>query len=201
VIEGWKFNPPPHWPRPPEGWTPRPGWRPEPSWGPVPPGWQLWLPARPGPRRVGPVIAGGLGLVLAIAVLGAWLPDGSRAVSNRVSNRVPNRVSEPGSSPGSSPVSNPGSRPIAVDRAPVDVRPSAPATLAVPPRPWLTVLTAPRYPTCAALNAAYPHGLGLPDAIDRTSGDPVTDFGRSTALYGANIARDRDHDQIACERH
>jgi hypothetical protein len=42
-----RFNPPPGWPRPPEGFTPDPGWRPDPSWPPVPPGWQLWVPDEP----------------------------------------------------------------------------------------------------------------------------------------------------------
>lgn len=37
------FNPPPGWPKPPEGWTPPPGWKPDPSWPPPPPGWDLWL--------------------------------------------------------------------------------------------------------------------------------------------------------------
>lgn len=29
-----RFNPPPNWPKPPEGFTPGPGWSPDPSWGP-----------------------------------------------------------------------------------------------------------------------------------------------------------------------
>jgi len=39
-----RFNSPPGWPAPPEGWTPPPGWKPDPSWPEPPPGWQLWLP-------------------------------------------------------------------------------------------------------------------------------------------------------------
>jgi len=39
-----RFNPPPGWPKPPEGWTPPKGWSPDPSWPDPPPGWQLWLP-------------------------------------------------------------------------------------------------------------------------------------------------------------
>lgn len=39
-----RFNPPPGWPRPPEGWVPPPGWNPDPSWPDLPDGWQLWLP-------------------------------------------------------------------------------------------------------------------------------------------------------------
>ncbi|MCY4632214.1 MAG: DUF4041 domain-containing protein [bacterium] len=36
------FNPPPNWPRPPDGWTPPSGWKPDPSWPPPPDGWKLW---------------------------------------------------------------------------------------------------------------------------------------------------------------
>lgn len=39
------FNPPPGWPKPPDGWTPPRGWSPDPSWPNPPQGWQLWLPA------------------------------------------------------------------------------------------------------------------------------------------------------------
>ena len=42
---GVVFNPPPGWPKPPEGWVPPKGWTPDPSWPPLPEGWQLWLPA------------------------------------------------------------------------------------------------------------------------------------------------------------
>lgn len=41
---GLRFNPPPGWPAPPEGFTPDAGWQPDPSWPPPPPGWQLWVP-------------------------------------------------------------------------------------------------------------------------------------------------------------
>lgn len=37
------FNPPPGWPKPPEGWVPPKGWSPDPSWPDPPEGWQLWL--------------------------------------------------------------------------------------------------------------------------------------------------------------
>ena len=38
------FNPPPGWPKPPEGWQPPAGWTPDPNWPKPPDGWQLWLP-------------------------------------------------------------------------------------------------------------------------------------------------------------
>jgi hypothetical protein len=39
------FNPPPGWPKPPQGWTPPNGWKPDPAWPKPPVGWQLWIPA------------------------------------------------------------------------------------------------------------------------------------------------------------
>lgn len=38
------FNPPPGWPKPPDGWTPPNGWKPDPDWPAPPLGWQLWIP-------------------------------------------------------------------------------------------------------------------------------------------------------------
>lgn len=38
-----RFNAPPGWPNPPEGWVPPKGWNPDPSWPAPPPGWQLWV--------------------------------------------------------------------------------------------------------------------------------------------------------------
>jgi hypothetical protein len=38
-----RFNPPPNWPKPPEGWVPSAEWSPDPSWPPPPPGWKLWV--------------------------------------------------------------------------------------------------------------------------------------------------------------
>ena len=61
-------------------------------------------------------------------------------------------------------------------------------------------VTARHYANCKALNARYPHGVGLPGARDRTSGTPVTTFTRNRAVYLANTARDRDRDKIACEK-
>ncbi len=74
------------------------------------------------------------------------------------------------------------------------VSPSRAVTRVVP-------LPAPRvYANCAALNRVYPHGVGLPGAVDRTSGTRVTTFTRDAATYRLNTGRDRDKDKIACER-
>jgi hypothetical protein len=38
-----RFNPPPGWPIPPEGWRPSPDWNPDPSWPAAPPDWPFWV--------------------------------------------------------------------------------------------------------------------------------------------------------------
>jgi hypothetical protein len=57
------------------------------------------------------------------------------------------------------------------------------------------------FSNCDELNSVYPHGVGRPGAVDKTSGSPpVTTFERSDALYSANSESDRDGDDIACEK-
>jgi hypothetical protein len=63
-----------------------------------------------------------------------------------------------------------------------------------------------RWKNCTIVNQRYAHGVGKRSAHDRTkSGDPVTNFRRSTALYLAamryNKRLDADKDGIACEKH
>jgi hypothetical protein len=43
VARRLRFNPPPTWPRPPDGWRPAAGWRPHPSWPAPPAAWPLWV--------------------------------------------------------------------------------------------------------------------------------------------------------------
>jgi Excalibur calcium-binding domain len=54
-------------------------------------------------------------------------------------------------------------------------------------------------------NKRYPHGLGKRYAHDRTTGVPVKNFYRNTALYLTamhyNRGLDRDKDGIAYEKH
>jgi hypothetical protein len=62
------------------------------------------------------------------------------------------------------------------------------------PAPWKN---------CTAVNHRYHHGIGRAGAHDKTSGDRVTNFKRSTVLYNTAIRNnrglDRDKDGIACE--
>ena len=60
------------------------------------------------------------------------------------------------------------------------------------------------FANCAQMNRVHPHGVGKVGAHDHGAGKafrPVTNFARSNALYTANIARDKDRDGIACEKH
>jgi hypothetical protein len=65
--------------------------------------------------------------------------------------------------------------------------------------------TPPLYKNCANLNKKYAHGLGRLGARDKTSGDPVRGFARSTRLYNVAMSHNRglyrDGDGIACEKH
>jgi excalibur calcium-binding domain-containing protein len=63
-----------------------------------------------------------------------------------------------------------------------------------------------RWKNCTVVNKRFPHGVGKRFAHDRTkSGDPVTNFRRSTLIYlramRYNRGLDRDKDGIACEKH
>lgn len=48
------FNPPPGWPKPPDGWVPPKGWTPDPSWPDPPSGWQLWVTDGTGAEQLAP---------------------------------------------------------------------------------------------------------------------------------------------------
>jgi hypothetical protein len=65
-------------------------------------------------------------------------------------------------------------------------------------------LVPPPFTNCTALNERYPHGVGRLKARDRTTGDPVTTFKRSTKLYAKAMSKnrglDRDKDGVACEQ-
>jgi hypothetical protein len=74
-----RFNPPPGWPHPPEGFTPDTGWQPDPSWPEPPPGWQLWVPVSTSGMAIAAFVLGLLGFALVSGILGIVL--GSVALS------------------------------------------------------------------------------------------------------------------------
>jgi hypothetical protein len=61
-----------------------------------------------------------------------------------------------------------------------------------------------RLKNCTLVNKRYPHGVGKVGAVDRTAGEPVTNFTHSNYLYRLamryNRGLDRDRDGIACEK-
>lgn len=71
-------------------------------------------------------------------------------------------------------------------------------------------VAAKHYPSCAALQKVYPHGVGKQGARDKTSSTPVRNFTVNTKVYGMNDGPrnqstgeydlDRDNDGIACEK-
>jgi len=70
-----RYNPPPNWPPPPEGWTPEPSWQPNPAWGPPPEGWLLWVTEAPNRHPFGRAfLAAGawwlLSVILVVALSG-----------------------------------------------------------------------------------------------------------------------------------
>jgi hypothetical protein len=195
--EGWNFNPPPYWPRPPGGWSPSAGWQPDPAWGPVPPGWQLWVREHSGRRRPWAPLAG-LAAAIVIGVVGVRIP--------RLESAEPRGVVPVVVAGQATPVPARSATPLPTTAVPTTAVPTtAVPTSAVPTAGVLT--TGRRQPgvrqfaDCPHLNAVYPHGVGLPSAIDKPIRTPVTNFGRSAALYRANATLDLDHDGIACERH
>ena len=63
------FNPPPNWPKPPDGWTPPAGWTPDPSWPAPPDGWELWITPEADTTHVADGTADATGLPLGPAAL------------------------------------------------------------------------------------------------------------------------------------
>lgn len=70
--------------------------------------------------------------------------------------------------------------------------------------PTVAAAMPPLYKNCTAFNKKYPHGVGKLKARDKTSGEPVTTFKRSTKIYnlamGYNKGLDRDKDGVVCEK-
>jgi hypothetical protein len=60
------------------------------------------------------------------------------------------------------------------------------------------------FDNCTAFNEKFPHGVGRKNAVDHTSGTPVTTFVHSNKKYAAAMKQnddlDRDGDKIACEK-
>ena len=84
---------------------------------------------------------------------------------------------------------------VAATAALIVLAASASATRQVIPIKWKN---------CTIVNKRFPHGVGKLRPHDKTTGTPVANFRRSTALYLTamhyNRGLDRDKDGIACEK-
>ena len=60
------------------------------------------------------------------------------------------------------------------------------------------------FDNCTSFNEKFPHGVGRKNAVDQTSGTPVTTFLHSNKKYATAMKKnddlDRDGDKIACEK-
>lgn len=64
----------------------------------------------------------------------------------------------------------------------------------------LTTTGCEKFDNCDQLRLKFPHGVGMPNAVDSTSGTPVTTFKADEIYYKFNEHLDRDGDKIACEQ-
>jgi len=123
-----------------------------------------------------------------------WVTAAERDAIARVLSVCPNEPAPTGGSPTTAAV--PGQ---ATGGAPQPaVSQAAPAPVAAVPK---APAAARRFANCTEMRTVYPHGVGMPEAVDRVSGTtkPVTTFERSSTLYEANQGSDGDKDNIACE--
>ena len=104
---GLRFNPPPGWPAPPEGFSPSPGWQPDPSWPAPPPGWQLWVDDEATVAGPGPSL---------------WPPPAQAAAAAEPDGTLFQPVPQPGRPPGYAPYATPGYSPY----GPLGMPPGAP---------------------------------------------------------------------------
>ena len=60
------------------------------------------------------------------------------------------------------------------------------------------------FDNCTNFNEKFPHGVGRKNAVDQTSGTPVTTFLHNNKKYATAMHKnddlDRDGDKIACEK-
>lgn len=180
----WQFNPPPGWPRQPEGWVPPPGWAPDPSWPPAPEGWQFWVPAATAtPSTPAAEATSGLDTAPATATSGETTapvtgertaPAEQTSPSGAPGSPAPTSPAPTSSAPTSS--SDTGSTAPAGPGAPTGAEPGSPATPDAGTQPYLAD-TAPPYAasqTYAAGAASPPYPAGpQPYAATTTAIGPV----------------------------
>lgn len=174
---------------------------------------------------------GGAALLVAVGVVGSLIspgPDRTTQASSSASTHPSPTVSDAAATTDPPAAGTPGAVAAAAATSPTGRTPTTPTTTsttspttsptakatpsrtAAPTKAAAPTTSARRPPTspaaaafanCTALNRVYPHGVGRPGAVDRTTGKkPVTNFTVDANVYAANTGRDRDDDGIACEK-
>lgn len=140
------------------------------------------------------------GALILVAGCGASTTSSGTA-SRSTSAEAPANTPAPAAAPDAAPSSAAPAAPIA---------PAAPSTMAprttAQTQPETTPSAAPAgatsFANCIELHGQYPHGVGLPGAVDHVASGKsgVTTFVQDAALYNANSGLDRDGDSVACEK-
>lgn len=160
-----RFNVPPGWPKPPDGWTPPPGWHPDPSWPPAPSGWTFWSADGPRPREKRPwyrhwwAAAGaafvGVALIAVVAATALSVNRGNGRPAGFVAQDTAGRAT-PTAGPSAS-ASGADGAPVTSPPAPTTAKPAttAPATTApATTAPATPAVTAPRSTSAAPATTA-----------------------------------------------
>ncbi|MGH3501079.1 MAG: hypothetical protein ACRDQA_09340 [Nocardioidaceae bacterium] len=71
MAKGYRFNPPPNWPTPPQGWEPDRDWRKPPEWPEPPDGWQVWVPRKSPNGWILGVFGGLVAVIVLISMIGS----------------------------------------------------------------------------------------------------------------------------------
>lgn len=66
--------------------------------------------------------------------------------------------------------------------------------------PWRTLLVTKTFPNCTALNKVYPGGVSKSSKAKNQGGKTKHKPTVSSVIYAANAGKDRDRDNIACEK-
>ncbi len=143
------------------------------------------------------------GAMILVAGCGASTTSSGTA-SPSTSAEAPANTPAPAAAPDAAPSSAAPVAPVA------PIAPAAPSTMAprttAQTQPETTPSAAPAgatsFANCTELHGQYPHGVGLPGAVDHVASGKsgVTTFVQDAALYNANSGLDRDGDSVACEK-
>lgn len=140
------------------------------------------------------------GAMILVAGCGASTTSSGTA-SPSTSAEAPANTPAPAAAPDAAPSSAAPVAPIA-PVAPSTMAPRSTAQTQPETTPSAAPAGATSFANCTELHGQYPHGVGLPGAVDHVASGKsgVTTFVQDAALYNANSGLDRDGDSVACEK-